>query len=136
MSSAQLALRSGLIAVLKTAPDVAALLGEGDVHDGAPRAAVFPYVSLGRIDSRAMFPGEPAGEVHDVRLETAARGESRDQAAALAEAAVTALLATSPAVSGHYLVDLTAVSVASQRLKDGRGYRTETVLRAVTEPHI
>lgn len=133
-ADSQLALRSALVAALAADPELGSLLGAGSIHDGPPRAAAFPYVSLGRIGSRAVFPGESAGDVHDIHLETLSRGESRDEAVALADAVVRVLMAVPPVPTGHHLVDLTVQSVASQRLKDNRGYRSDIRLRAVTEP--
>lgn len=130
----QTRLRSALFAVLAVDSTLETILGPGRIFDGAPRGQAFPYLVLETLESRPLLTDLSLGAVHDLALTVFSRGQSRDEAAQAASRAGEVLVAGPVAVSGHRVVNLTLTNVVSRRLRDGRGYRASSALRAVTEP--
>ncbi|MGY4752761.1 DUF3168 domain-containing protein [Pannonibacter sp. Q-1] len=130
----EMALRDALIARLSTNADLTLILGVGHVHDGAPRSAAHPYLTLESITSRPLA-GEPdEGMEHQVVLALYSRADSRDEAVKGVKAAAEALFGSSLSLNGWHLADLRAVETSSERLRDGRSWRAALRLRAVTGP--
>lgn len=132
----EMALRDALIARLSNDADLTLILGAGRVHDGAPRSAAHPYLTLESMTSRPLA-GEPdEGMEHQAVVAIYSRADSRDEAAKGVMAAAAALLGTGITLSGWHLSDLRAVETSSERLKDGRSWRAALRLRAVTGPEV
>jgi len=132
--SADVALLAALHAALMAHADVQALLGDpARVHDDAPPDAVFPYVTVGRVESRtADAPGGDALE-HGVTLHVWSRHGGRAEALEVIAALRSALHNAPLAVEGRKLVLLFAHFADVFRSGDGRTTHGVLRLRAVTE---
>ncbi|WP_417684646.1 DUF3168 domain-containing protein [Roseibium sp.] len=130
----QLALRKGLFDHLAASAALTALLGPGRIFDKPPRGQGFPFLVLEGISAEPLLSDPDEGLAHELRLVALSRTESRDEALTIAETAGRALMENTPVVPGHHLVGLQISGVASQILRDGRTFRAELTLRAVTEP--
>lgn len=130
----EMALRDALITRLSSDADLTLIIGPGRVHDGAPRSAAHPYLTLESITSRPLA-GEPEeGMEHQVMLALYSRADSRDEAVRGVMAAAAALFGSVLSLGGWHLSDLRAVETSSERLRDGRSWRAALRLRAVTSP--
>lgn len=130
----EMALRDALITRLSSDADLTLIIGPGRVHDGAPRSAAHPYLTLESITSRPLA-GEPEeGMEHQVMLALYSRVDSRDEAVRGVMAAAAALFGSVLSLGGWHLSDLRAVETSSERLRDGRSWRAALRLRAVTSP--
>jgi hypothetical protein len=133
--SAETALAAAIRAALMGNAAVKSLLGDpARIHDDPPLDPVFPYVTLGRVESRAVdASGAPALE-HVLTLHVwsryGGRAEALDVIAALRGALHDAAL--SPA--GHMLVFLFASFADVFRSGDGITTHGVLRLRAMTEP--
>ncbi|WP_150522955.1 DUF3168 domain-containing protein [Roseibium sediminis] len=132
--SAQTSLRSGLFQCLEADGTLTGLLGGSRLFDGVPRAQAMPFLVLQDLESKPVLSDPEDGFVHDLTLSVYSRGESRDEAVAIAERACETLIHGPVQLSGHRLVNLTLGSVQSRRFRDGRGFQAAIRLRAVTEP--
>lgn len=130
----QLALRKGIFERLSASADLTTALGGGRILDKAPRGEAFPFLVLeeGRSEPLLVLPEE--GLVHEMRLAALSRAPSRDEALTIAETAGQVLMDTPPGVAGQRLVGLQISNLSSRILRDGRTFRADLTLRAVTEP--
>ncbi|ADZ71350.1 DUF3168 domain-containing protein [Polymorphum gilvum] len=133
-TAAEIALRDAILIHLAGDAELEALLGPGRLFDAPPRGQAFPFLRLDAVTGRRLAGSAEDGLEHELRLTVLSRADSRDEAVK-AIARVAALL-DGPvlALAGHRLVDLVPVATASGPLRDGRTFRAELVLRAVTEP--
>jgi len=136
MSGAQLqsVLRAGLFTCLEQDGTLTGLLGGSRLYDTPPRGQAAPHLVLQSVESRPLLADPQDGFVHDLTLSVFTRNASRDLAVEAAGRAAETLLHGPVTITGHRLVNLTVTSVASRRLRDGRGYQAALNLRAVTEP--
>lgn len=134
LTDLHVAVRSGLVSLLLADGTLDALIGPGRIFDVPPRGQVFPYLVLESIETRPLLADMADGAVHDLVLSVYSRGPSRDEAAAAAGRATDVLMSGPVSLAGHRLVNLTLANVISRRLRDGRGFRASSALRAVTEP--
>jgi Protein of unknown function (DUF3168) len=113
---------------------IKALLGDpARLHDDPPPDPVFPFVSLGRIESR---PADAAGVnavEHALTLHVWSRYGGRAEALDIIAALRTALHNAPLAVSGRTLVYLFASFADTFRSGDGRTTLGILRLRALTE---
>lgn len=134
MSPAQTALRAGLFQALAADSELESLLGPGRLFDAAPRSQAFPYLVLETLESAPLLSLPEEGLVHELRLAVLSREPSRDQAIATAERAREVLTYGAISLSGHRFVGLSVGLISSRLLRDGRTFKAELGLRAVTEP--
>lgn len=134
LADLHVAVRAGLFSLLSADSTLAALIGPDRIYDVPPRGDAYPYLVLESIESRPLLAEIGDGAIHDLVLSVYSRGPSRDEAATAAGRAAEVLMAGPIPVSGHHVVNLTLANVVSRRLRDGRGFRASSALRAVTEP--
>lgn len=104
------------------------------VHDDPPPDAVFPYVTLGRVESR---PADAAGGQaieHAITLHAWSRYGGRAEALDIIAALRAALHNAALAVEGCRLVLMLATFADVFRSGDGRTTHGVLRLRAITEP--
>lgn len=134
MTASVLALRAGLFSRLAADSALTVLIGANRIFDAAPRAQAFPYLVLASLGSRPLLSRIEEGEEHDLVLAAFSRAPGRDQALSAVLRAVSVLVEDPPALDGHRLIGLQGADVSSRLLRDGRTFRAEATLRAVTEP--
>ncbi|WP_420338228.1 DUF3168 domain-containing protein [Roseibium sp.] len=134
LSDVQTALRAGLFSLLKADGVLSGLLGPDRIFETPPRADTFPYLVLESVETRPLLTEMGEGMVHSLDLSVFSRKLSRDEAAQAAGRAAEVLMTGPVSLTGHRLVNLTITNVLSRKLRDGRGYRASSSLRAVTEP--
>lgn len=132
--SAQTALRAGLFQVLAADNELTGLLGTGRLFDAAPRGQAFPYLVLDSLDSAPLLSTPEEGLVHELKLAVYSREPSRDEAVQAAERARDILGYGAITLAGHRFVGLSVGLIASKLLRDGRTFKAELSVRAVTEP--
>lgn len=132
--SALAALRGALVACLRQDAGLQALPVPPAIHDGAPRAAAYPFVEIGRIDTRLLAAVPEEGEVSQVEILVHSRKTARGEAAEIVDGARTALAGLGAHLSGHLLVNAGDPETRLERLADGRTWRGRLRLRVVTEP--
>ena len=131
--SAERALMAALRdAMLESAP-LQALVGER-IYDDPPADVVFPYLTLGRVESRPADTAARDAIEHAITLHAwsrhGGRAETLDMIAALRAALHNAPLT----LDGHKLVLLLATFADVFRSGDGRTTHGVLRLRALTEP--
>lgn len=134
MSHAALALRDGLFARLSADEILTGLIGENRIFDAAPRAQDFPYLVLASLGSKPLLGLPEEGEIHELVLAVFSRASGRDEALKAAQRGALILSETPPVLTGQALIGLQAAGMTSRLLRDGRTFRAEVTLRAVTEP--
>lgn len=113
---------------------VKALLGDpARIYDDPPPDPVFPYVSLGRVESRAADAASVNGIEHALTLHVWSRYGGRAEALDVVAALRSALHNAPLAVSGRTLVFLFAQFADVFRSGDGRTTHGILRLRAMTE---
>ncbi len=132
--SAQLALRKALFMTLSADTGLTALMGAGRIFDSPGRGQAFPYLVLETLGAEPLLSHPDEGLAHDIRLVALSRSPSRDEALTILERVTDALMTTPPEPSGHKLVGLQVAGLSSRLLRDGRTFRADASLRAVTEP--
>ena len=113
---------------------VKALLGDpARIYDDPPPDPVFPYVSLGRVESRASDAASVNAIEHALTLHVWSRYGGRAEALDVVAALRTALHNAPLTVSGRTLVFLFAQFADVFRSGDGRTTHGILRLRAMTE---
>ncbi|MGD9966975.1 MAG: DUF3168 domain-containing protein [Hyphomonadaceae bacterium] len=103
-------------------------------YDEPPPEAAFPYVTIGRVESKPIDAAERDGLEHAVTLHVWSRYGGRAEALALI-AALRACLHNAPlSIDGRRLVLLFAQFTDVFRSGDGRTTHGVLRLRAITEP--
>ncbi len=131
--SAERALAGAIRAALIEDAGFAALAGER-FYDEPPSDVVFPYVTIGRIESRAADAGATSALEHAVTLHVWSRYGGRAEALDVIGAMRDALHNAPLAVEGRRLVFLFAQFADVFRSGDGRTTHGVLRLRAITEP--
>jgi hypothetical protein len=134
MSTASAALRAAIHAALVADAPLVALLGGPRVYDEPPRAAAFPYVTLGEARVSNASADDAPGEEHQVTLHAWSRQGGHREAHVIAGALLAALDDAPLAVAGHHLVNCRFAVADVRRESDGRTYHALVRFRAVTEP--
>jgi hypothetical protein len=131
--SSATALREAIRTRLMGDPALAQLPGGGLVRDEAPRGAVTPYMTFGKIISRDWSTCTETGAEHFVLIEVWSSQPGVAEAVRLA-GEVTRLLHDAVLVlADHNLVSIRLTSVETRREGNGRFARATLRFRAVTE---
>ena len=129
---AELALRRAIrSAALKDAALAAAT--NASFYDGAPRDAVFLFVSFGDVSLRDWSTGSDRGLEHQLTLEIWSLQPGNGEALKLADLLLTFLRSATLSLQGFQLIDLRVLSFEARRESNGRFAKGRLRLRAVTE---
>ena len=134
MPSATAALRAAIHDALTVDAALTGILGGPKVYDEPPRAADFPYVTLGEARVTDFSTGDAPGEEHQLTLHAWSRQGGHKEAHLIAGALLQALDDAPLAPDGHQLVNLRFSLADIRREADGRTYHALVRFRAVTEP--
>lgn len=133
--SAEKALLEALRIALLADGGVQAALGDpARVYDEPPADVAFPYVTLGRMESRAVDASATDALEHAVTLHVWSRYGGRAEALDVIGAMRAALHNAALTIDGRTLVLMFAVFADVFRSGDGRTTHGVLRLRAVTEP--
>jgi hypothetical protein len=131
------ALSAALLARLRADPGLQPLIA-GRAYDEPPADPVYPYLHLGRVQSRPTGGASGADEAepleHVVTLTAVSRFGGAEEAKAIAAAARACLHDADPPVADHALVSLRCTYADVFRAADWRSTYGVVRLRAVTEP--
>jgi hypothetical protein len=131
--SAERALLAAIREALLADPALQALVGER-IYDDPPADVVFPYLTLGRIESSSADAAARNASEHAVTLHAWSRYGGRAETLDII-AALRGTLHNAPlAIEGHTLVLLLATFADVFRSGDGRTTHGVLRLRAITEP--
>ena len=133
MSAAGLALQKAIHAALVADAGVGALVGDR-IFDVVPRAATFPYVTLGDARVADWSTGTEAGAEHRLALHVWSRERGKTECWAVLEALEAALHDAALALDGHALINLRVETADVGMDRDGITWHGVARLRAVTEP--
>jgi hypothetical protein len=133
-TTASTALRAAIHDALAADAALVSLLGGGKVYDEPPRAAAFPYVTLGETRIADFSAGGEPGEEHQLTLHAWSRQGGHKQAHEIAGALLQALDDAPLSLDDHTLVNLRFSVADIRREADGRTYHALVRFRAVTEP--
>jgi hypothetical protein len=128
------ALRAAIHDALAADSALNALLGGAKVYDEPPRAAAFPYVTLGEARVSDFSTGTEPGEEHQITLHAWSRQGGHREAHLIAGTLLQALDDAPLALTDHRLVNLRFSVADVRREADGRTYHALVRFRAMTEP--
>jgi hypothetical protein len=134
MSTAAASLRAAIHDTLNADGALTALLGGPRVYDEPPRAANFPYVTLGEARVTDFSTGTEPGEEHQLTLHAWSRQGGHREAHLIAGALLQALDDAPLPLADHRLINLRFAVADVRREADGRTYHALVRFRAVTEP--
>jgi hypothetical protein len=134
MSSASAALRAAIHDALSADGALNALLGGPKVYDEPPRAAAFPYVTLGEARVNDFSTGTEPGEEHQLTLHAWSRQGGHREAHLISGALLQALDDAPLTLTDFRLVNLRFTVADVRREADGRTYHALVRFRAMTEP--
>jgi hypothetical protein len=134
MSSAAAALRAAIHDALSADGALTALLGGPKVYDEPPRAAAFPYVTLGEARVSDFSTGSEPGQEHQITLHAWSRQGGHREAHLISGALLQALDDAPLTLADHRLVNLRFAVADVRREADGRTYHALVRFRAMTEP--
>lgn len=134
MIAATVALRAAIHDALSADAPLIALLGGPKVYDEPPRAAQFPYVTLGEARVVDFSTGTEEGAEHQLTLHAWSRQGGHREAHTIAGALLQALDDAPLTLADHRLVNLRFSLADIRREADGRTYHALVRFRAVTEP--
>jgi len=127
------ALQKALIAHLRADGAVQALLGDpARVWDEAPRGAIWPWLSVGRSESRPV-PADGCGVEHTLSLRCASRFMGTEEARAVLAAVRAALHEATLEADGVRTVSIRATYADVFRSNDQKRVWGIVRVRAVTE---
>lgn len=133
-TAASTALRAAIHDALAADAALVSILGGAKVYDEPPRAAAFPYVTLGETRIADFSAGGEPGEEHQLTLHAWSRQGGHKQAHQIAGALLQALDDAPLSLADHTLVNLRFSVADVRREADGRTYHALVRFRAVTEP--
>lgn len=128
------ALRAAVHDALVADAALTGALGGAKVYDEPPRAAAFPYVTLGEARIADYSTGDARGQEHTLTLHAWSRQGGHREAHVIAGALLQALDDAPLALAGHRLVNLRFAVADVRREADGKTYHALVRFRAVTEP--
>ncbi|MES2034498.1 MAG: DUF3168 domain-containing protein, partial [Pseudomonadota bacterium] len=132
--SPDLALHRALLDHLRADPGLTALLGTpARIWDEPPEPRLFPFVTLGRAETRPWGGLEGEGLEHALTLTCVSRFDGAEEAKAVVAALRTALHDATPVLDGHRLVSLRVTYADVFRSPDWRPLYGVVRVRAVTE---
>jgi hypothetical protein len=133
-TAASAALRAAVHDALAADSALNALLGGPKVYDEPPRAAAFPYVTLGETRVLDWSTGTDTGEEHQLTLHAWSRQGGHREAHLITGALLQALDDASLTLADHRLINFRFAVADVRRDADGRTYHALVRFRAVTEP--
>jgi hypothetical protein len=133
-TAASTALRAAIHHALAADAPLVGILGGAKVYDEPPRAAAFPYVTLGEARIADFSAGAERSEEHQLTLHAWSRQGGHKEAHEIAGALLQALDDAPLPLSDHTLVNLRFSVADIRREADGRTYHALVRFRAVTEP--
>ncbi len=133
-TAASTALRAAIHAALIADSSLVNILGGPKVYDEPPRAAVFPYITLGETRIADFSADGEAAEEHQLMLHAWSRQGGHKEAHLIAGALLAALDDAPLTLTDHTLVNLRFAVADIRREADGRTYHAAVRFRAVTEP--
>jgi hypothetical protein len=133
-TAASAALRGAVHDALVADAGLVSLLGGPKVYDEPPRAAAFPYVTLGETRIADYSTGTEAGEEHQLTLHAWSRQGGQREAHLIAGALLQVLDDAPLTLADHHLVNFRFSIADVRREADGRTYHALVRFRAVTEP--
>ncbi len=133
-TAASAALRAAVHDALTADAALSAVLGGPKIYDEPPRAAAFPYVTLGEARIADFSAGGERGEEHQLTLHAWSREGGHKQAHVIAGALLQALDDAALALADHHLINFRFAVADVRREADGRTYHALVRFRAVTEP--
>jgi Protein of unknown function (DUF3168) len=128
------ALRAAIHDALVSDSALTSLLGGPSVYDEPPRAAAFPYVTLGDARVSDFSTGSESGQEHQLTLHAWSRQGGHREAHLIAGALLQALDDAPLTLTDHRLVNLRFSVADVRREADGRTYHALIRFRAMTEP--
>lgn len=131
--SAETALAAAIRGAAMADAGVQALVG-GRFYDEPPPDVVFPYITIGRVESRAIDASEREALEHGVTLHIWSRYGGRAEALDVAAALRGCLHNVSLDVTGRRLVLIFVQFTDVFRSGDGRTTHGVLRLKAITEP--
>lgn len=131
--SADAALAAAIRAAAMDDAAVTALVADR-IYDDPPPDVIFPYVSLGRVESRPIDSSSREALEHGVTLHVWSRYGGRAEALDIIAALRGCLHNAALNVAGHRLVFIFAQFTDVFRSGDGRTTHGVLRLRAITEP--
>jgi Protein of unknown function (DUF3168) len=133
-TNASAALRAAVHDALMSDARVTSVLGGPKIYDEPPRAAVFPYVTLGEARIADFSAGNERSEEHQLTLHAWSRQGGHREAHMITGALMQALDDAPLALTDHHLVNFRFAVADVRREGDGRTYHALVRFRAVTEP--
>ena len=133
-TAASAALRAAVHDALAADAALTALLGGPKIYDEPPRAAAFPYVTLGETRIADYSTGSETGEEHQLTLHAWSRQGGHREAHLIAGALLAALDEAPLPLADNHLVNFRFSVADVRREADGRTYHALVRFRAVTEP--
>jgi len=133
-TAASAALRAAVHDALAADAALTALLGGAKIYDEPPRAAAFPYVTLGETRIADYSTGSETGEEHQLTLHAWSRQGGHREAHLIAGALLAALDEAPLPLADNHLVNFRFSVADVRREADGRTYHALVRFRAVTEP--
>ena len=133
-TAASAALRAAIHDALVADAALVSVLGGPKIYDEPPRAAVFPYVTLGETRIAEFSSGSEPGEEHQLTLHAWSRQGGTREAHLIAGQLLQALDDAPLALADHTLVNFRFALADIRREADGRTYHALVRFRAVTEP--
>jgi hypothetical protein len=134
MTIAAASLRAAIRDALAADGALTILLGGAKIYDEVPRAASYPYVSLGEARVTDFSAGDQPGEEHQLTLHAWSQQGGHREAHMIAGALLQALDDAPLSLAGQHLVNLRFAVADIRREPDGRTYHALVRFRAVTEP--
>ncbi len=133
--SAEKALAAAMRAALMAHADIKAVLGDAArIYDDPPADPVFPYLTLGRLETRPADASEAEAVEHVVTLHVWSRYGGRAEALDVIAAIRAALHNTPLTLAGRKLVLMLVSFTDVFRSGDGRTTHGVVRVRAITEP--
>ena len=132
--AATAALRAAVHDALTADAALVAALGGPKIYDEPPRAAAFPYVTLGEMRVADFSDGSASGLEHQLTLHAWSRQGGHREAHVIAGALLQALDDAPLTLADHQLVNFRFSVADVRREADGRTYHALVRFRAVTEP--
>jgi len=133
-TAASAALRAAVHDALAADAGLVSVLGGPKIYDEPPRAAAFPYVTMGEARIADFSTGSEPGEEHQLTLHAWSRQGGHREAHLIVGALLQALDDAPLALPGHHLVNFRFSAADVRREADGRTYHALVRFRAVTEP--
>ena len=133
-TAASAALRAAVHDALAADAALNAVLGGPKIYDEPPRAADFPYVTLGETRISDYSTDDGPGEEHQLTVHAWSRQGGHAQAHLIAGALLQALDDMPLTLTDHTLVNFRFAVADVRREADGRTYHALVRFRAVTEP--